>query len=320
MGPTQRYDRPMRVAFIACVEPGRLEDQGVLLFRSIRRFGGRFADAPIVSFQPRSSEPLRPDTIEALRSLGVEHRTERLNREFEDVPIANKVLATEWSERHLDADVIAFLDSDTFVCGEPTDLALEPGRAAAVRPANKKNVASTGPDDRKDRYWRKVYALCGVPEPPFIETTVDRQRVRAYWNAGLVVLRREERLGERWLACLRALFEARLFPYNGTKNIDQVALAAALAPVHERIETLDLRYNYPLPKRGELAEPWRSAPLESLRHVHYFRWFNQAGFLDRLDPPLDPASPITSWLADQLPLTPEIADPTRKRRPTPLHP
>lgn len=302
----------MRLAFVACVEPGRLEDQGVLLFESIRRFGGRFAGAPIVSFQPRDPDPLSRRTRDALRHLEVEHRVERLNREFADIPVANKLFASAWAEAHLDADVVVFLDSDTFVCGEPAELALPEGRAVGLRPANKKNVASGGPDDRKDRYWQKVYALCGVTEPPYVETTVDRQRVRAYWNAGLMAFRRSEGLAERWLACFRALLEADLLPYNGVKNADQVALAAALSPVSERVVVLDPRYNYPLPKRSLLPEPWRHAELEELRHVHYFRWFNKAGFLDGIEPPLSRGSAVRAWLAERLPLSPPVEDPSRK--------
>ncbi|MGH0034789.1 MAG: hypothetical protein ACQGVK_07145 [Myxococcota bacterium] len=305
----------MRLAFVACVEPGRLEAQGVMLFESIRAFAGRFAGAPILSFQPREPEPLARATRDALRRLEVEHRVEPLNREFAAIPVANKLFATAWAEAHLDVDVVVFLDSDTFFCGEPAELALSPDTAAAVRPANKKNVASSGPDDRKDGYWQKVYALCGVPEPPFVETTVDRQRVRAYWNAGLMAFRRSEGLAERWLACFRSLLEANHLPYNGVKNADQVALAAALASVAERVDVLDPRYNYPLPKRAQLPEPWRDAPLEALRHVHYFRWFNKPGFLDAIDPPLAADSPLRAWLAERLPLTPFVEDPSRKQAP-----
>jgi hypothetical protein len=302
----------MRLAFVACVEPGRLEAQGVLLFESIRRFAGRFADSPILSFQPRDPGPLQRVTRHALRRLGVEHHVERLNREFEHVPAANKLFATAWAEANLDVDVVVFVDSDTFFCGEPDELALEADRVAGLRPANKKNVASTGPDDRKDGYWQKVYALCGVPEPPFVETTVDRVRVRAYWNAGLMAFRRSEGLSERWLACFRTLLEADHLPYNGVKNADQVALAAALAPVAERVVILDPRYNYPLPKRALLPEPWCRAELEALRHVHYFRWFNKPGYLDEIEPPLAADSELRAWLAERLPLTPLVTDPGRK--------
>jgi hypothetical protein len=302
----------MRLAFVACVEPGRLEDQGVLLFESIRRHGGRLANAPIVSFQPRDPGPLRPETLAAFARLDVEHRCERLNREFEHIPVANKLFATARAESELEADVVVFLDSDTFFCSEPAELALADGRDVALRPANKKNVASTGPDDRKDGYWQKVYALCGVDSPPYVETTVDRQRVRAYWNAGLMAFRRSAGLADRWLACFRAILRADLLPYNGVKNADQIALAAALASAPDRVEVLDPRYNYPLPKRADLPEPWRHAELETLRHVHYFRWLNKPGWFERIDPPFAEASEVRRWLAARLPLTPTVEDARRK--------
>ena len=54
------------LVFVACVEPGRLEAQTVLLCRSIRRFAGRHRDARIVAVQPRRGGELRPDTRSAL--------------------------------------------------------------------------------------------------------------------------------------------------------------------------------------------------------------------------------------------------------------
>ena len=92
------------------------------------------------------------------------------------------------------------------------------------------------------------------------------------------------------------------------------ARALCLRARRAYVRVLDGRYNYPLPKRDRLAEPLRSAPLEALVHVHYFRWLHQPGFLDRLVPRLAADSEIAEWLADALPLEPRIDDPARKTR------
>ncbi|MCZ6464913.1 MAG: hypothetical protein O7A09_11315 [Proteobacteria bacterium] len=308
----------MSIAFVACVEPGRLESEAVLLFRSIRRYAGRYRDARIASLQPRCEMPLAAETLAAFRELDVEHRALKLNTELPDYPVGNKVFASAWAEENLDEETLVFVDSDSLFTGEPTDLDLDSQRDsrwdAAVRPVNQKNAGSTGPDDRKDRYWLRLYELCGVSPGPFVDTAVSRERIRGYWNAGLVAARRSAGLFGRWRDNLRRLVAASHLPWNGMKNLDQLALAAALAAAPGRVRVLDGRYNYPLPKRDRLTEPLRSAPLEALVHVHYFRWLHQPGFLDRLVPPLAADSEIAEWLAGALPLEPRIDDPARKTR------
>lgn len=301
----------MSVAFIACVESGRLEQQGVLLFESLRKYGGRFANARALAFRPRRGPPLGDVTIERFRELDVERVDERLNVDLEHYPIANKVFASAWAEQHLDEDVIAFLDSDTFFCAEPTEFALESDQAALVRPVNRKNQGSSGPEDKKDRYWQKLYEICEVTAGRFCETTVERQAIREYWNAGLIVGRRDAEVFSAWKRDFLRLLEREHFPKNGLNNMDQMALAATLTRHADRVRVPDARYNYPLPMRGELQEPMRSAPLEELVHVHYFRWFHKPGFLSELAPAFAADSEQVRWLEGHLPHVPVDDSPGR---------
>ena len=299
------------VAFIACVEHGKLEAQASLLFRSLRRYGGADRDARAVAFQPREGPPLDAATTSLFQELDVELITERLNVDFHHYPIANKVFASAWAERHLDVDVIVFLDSDTFFCGEPTELHLGAGASAAVRPVNRKNRGSAGPGDKNDAYWLELYRLLGVEPGRFCETAAERERIREYWNAGLIVARREDGVFARWERDFLTLMERQHIPKNGLNNVDQFSLAGTLTAYGDRVCVLDGRYNYPLPMRAELLEPLRSAPLEELRHVHYFRWFQKPGFLDALEPALPADSEMVAWLKGWLPLPPVDDDPGR---------
>src|SRR4051812_14582048 len=124
----------MRLAFLACIERGPLEGQAVLLCRSIRRYAGRFRDAPIYAFQPRAGHDIAPATLRTLNELGVVHRGEILNRSFADYPAGNKVFACAYAEESLDHEILVFLDSDTIVTGEPEEFDLAPELDAAVRP------------------------------------------------------------------------------------------------------------------------------------------------------------------------------------------
>lgn len=301
----------MGVAFIACVEHGNLENQAVLLFRSIRKYAGKYKNAPIYSFQPRNGTPLKEDTLKAFEELGIVHSTEKLNAEFHYYPRANKIFACAKAEERLKEDILVFLDSDTVVVNEPGDFELTEGVVTAICPVHSKNRGSTGRGDPNDRYWKKLYSICNAPEAPFVETVVDRKRIRSYWNSGLVVMRRSEGLFQQWRDNFIKLMKAGHIPDGQIAFVEQIALAPTLAKVSNRIKILDYRYNYPLPKRSLLVEPYCSAQLEDLIHIHYHRWFNKPDFLEMLRPPLNRNSETYKWISSFLPFQPTINDPLR---------
>lgn len=294
------------LAFLACVEAGRLESQALLLCRSIRRFGGRYAGAALHTFQPRRGPALAARTLAGLRELGAVHHQEILNEELARCGPANKVFACAWAEERLAEEVLVFLDSDTVMTGEPAELDLPPGIVAAARPAESSALNSTGPGDPRDAYWRDLYAELGLAAEPYVETELGN-RVRAFFSAGLVAARREEGLFRRWReTLLRLVREGRVHPEGGLDRMDEVALAAALVPVFERVRVLDPRYNYLIYRRARLAGSWPRARLEDLVHLHYRSCFHHPGYLGGVEPPLDLEGEVGRWLAPHLPLEPRL--------------
>jgi hypothetical protein len=297
---------PPSVAFVCCVEDGALEDQILLLARSIRRFGGTLADAPVYAVAPRAGREPAPSTITALQDLGVTTVVEHLNLEHPDYGMANKWAAGRWAEEHADTDVLVFVDSDTFFCADPTAFRLPDGIDLAVRPVDRKDKGSTGTGDERDAYWLRMYDLTGVTARPWVETSNGQQRIRAYFNGGLVVTRRDQRLFSAWYEDFLALERSGHLPPEGIGYLDQLALGATVARHWERTIVLDWRYDYPLPHRSVLAEPARSAAFEDLVHVHYHRWFGRAGFLDLVLPPFATTSPVRAFIESYLPLRPPV--------------
>jgi hypothetical protein len=60
------------IKFISCIATGVLEHEALLMVDSLRRFGGRFAQCPIIALTPREViVPLRPETRKTLDRLGV---------------------------------------------------------------------------------------------------------------------------------------------------------------------------------------------------------------------------------------------------------
>jgi hypothetical protein len=311
----------MKVAFIACAERGTLEQQALLLSRSLRRYGGRYARAPFYTFQPRRGTEVSRETLTTLNSLGVEHVTERLNTDYEDCPYANKVFASAWAEENLTEDVLVFTDSDTVFVAEPAELDLPRGTDAAARPVNNQRLGSTGAGDTNEDYWKKLYEICGVEDEPFVRAAIDGQSIRAYFNSGLVAVRRSTRLFRRWRDnFLRLMREEHFHAAAGVAGMDEFSLAATLGSAFGSVRILDVRYNYPLQfvERQMLGSPLGESQLEELVHVHYRFGFNVPGYLRLLRPPLDPSSEIARWLEQHLPLKPVLDDSwlLPERRPT----
>lgn len=296
----------MSLAFIACAERGYLEDEVKLLCRSIRRYAGAHRDAAIYTFQPRRGMEVCADTLAVLNDLGVMHITETLNTRFEDYAIGNKVFASAWAEENLAEDVLVFLDSDTIILNEPAELNLPDDIECAVRPCNRweGGISSVGEGDANEAFWRKVYETCGVTDEPFVETVIDHKQVRAYFSAGLIVVRRRAGLWSRWKADFLRLMDAGVIPDDERRlrQMDEISLAATLSRNFERVRILDGRYNYLIYRRAELSSPFREAQLEELVHIHYISRFSIPGYLRQIQPPFDPSSERLGWLEQYLPL------------------
>ena len=292
----------MRLAFIACLEQGRLEDQTKLLCRSIRRFAGGFRDAPIHTFQPRPGPDLSPHTLEVLNTLGVIHHTEPVNLAYANYGYGNKIFVCAHAEALVAAEVLVFLDSDTLFTNEPTDLDLPPQYDAALRPAYSRALNSTGPGHPIDPYWMRLYQLCGLEKEPYVENELGGW-VRAYFSAGLIAVRRSAGLFGQWKADFLRLVEAGHMPEaSGLTRMDEIALVATMVRAFDRVRLLDGRYNYLIFRRADLLPPWREAALEHLVHIHYRSCFQTPNFLQTLHPQLDPASAVVWWLEPHLPL------------------
>jgi hypothetical protein len=301
----------MSLAFVVCVERGALESQALLLGRSIRRFGGRFHGAPVHAFSPRSGRQPSPGALARLEELGVIHHAEPLNEEFRGYAYANKILSCARAEEILREEILVFLDTDTLVTGEPSALDLPAGTDFAALPVANARMASQGPGEANEGYWRRVYEICGITGEPFVNAAIDGRRIRAYFNSGLVAVRREAGLFARWRDDFLRLMQAgHTSGPPGLAGMDEVALAATLGRAFDRGRVLDLRYNYPLQRveRRLLPPPWGEARLEDLAHVHYRFWFHLPGYLRHLDPPLDPSGEVFRWLEPQLPLEPRVEE------------
>jgi hypothetical protein len=309
------------VTFVLCIENNAIRSQALLLCESIRTHGGRHRDARIVAAAPRPGLGIDPPTRRLLDAMDVEYVEEPLNLTCPEYGSANRVFAAAWAEAHARSEWIVVLDSDTVFLGE---LELPSGADVAVRPVDVKGSATEGPSDPLEDYWNQLAAIKGVPLDclPFVRTTVCETRVRASYNGGLVVVRREKGILAAWADLFSRSVAAGLKPWRGNSfNVrastglvgvaaseywgsNQAAAALAIWSATTRVVHYPDSYNVPLHlliDRLDLAnQPLTAPPV----HVHYHCLFAAPyheialGTLRKLGADQD----RVDWLAARLPL------------------
>lgn len=294
------------MAFLICVERGRLESEAVLLIESLRAWGGACAGAPVYAFAPRRGLGPEPATAERLADLGATLVEEPLAERFAETPTFNKVAVSAWAERELEHETLVFTDTDTVFCGEPVEL-IAGDWLAALRPVDRRIAGSKG-KGKTEPYWRRMYAELGVKARPFVETTVGQMSIRAYWNSGLVAARRTAGIFAAWEDALERLVEADLVPKRWPQFMDQLSLAGVTADLHDRVRILPDAYNYPLRHRGSLTHSAQELDLPDIVHLHYRLWFHMPEALAKVEPPFDRTTDRYRWLDQRLPLDPTVDD------------
>lgn len=293
------------IAFLICVEDGRLESEAVLMIESLRAWGGTHSETPVYAFAPRPDHRPGPETIERLEALGANFVDEPLVDRFADYPTFNKVPVSAWAERQLDHEVLVFADTDTVFFSDPVELA--PGEwLAAARPVDRKIAGSKG-KGKGEPFWQRMYETLGVESEPFVRTSVGETQIRAYWNTGLIAVRRSAGLFVAWEEALARLFDEGVVFNRWPHFMDQLSWAGVTADIHDRVRILPETYNYPLRHRLSLGPQTSALELSEIVHMHYRLWFHLPDSLPEVVPPFDPESERYRWLEQRLPLEPTVA-------------
>ena len=294
------------IAFLICVERGRLESEALLLIESLRAWGGAWADAPVYAFAPRPGHHPEPQTIERIEGLGATFVGEPLVERFEEYPTFNKVAVAAWAERELDHEVLVFTDTDAVFTGAPEELATGDWLVAA-RPVDRRIAGSKG-KGKGEPYWQRMYEALGVRSEPFVRTAVGQMEIRAYWNSGLIAARRSAGLFVAWEQALAHLFDTGVVFERWPHFMDQLSWAGVTADIHERIRVLSEAYNYPLRHRQTLAPEAAQLDLDEIVHMHYRLWFHMPHSLAKVVPPFAPEGDRYRWFESRLPLEPTVED------------
>jgi len=263
------------IAFIMCTEGGgQLAKESLLMAESFRKFTGSFKEAPIYSFQVREKHDVSPETIAKLASFGVKHQKVILNTKYPDYPLANKPLLCAYAEQAIEADIIVFLDSDLVFFAEPKEFHLPPEYDIGIRPEHHKMIGSEGSSDPNEDYWMRLYGIAGVKDPDrFVTTTVDQKKIRAFWNSGVVAVRRKLGIFTAWKHTIEQLLEEGTSITKENWYYEQSALSATICAMTDNVFHFSPGYNYPVHSHNAMPVSERVASFEDVIciHDHLFR-------------------------------------------------
>lgn len=265
----------------------------MLLAKSIRSFGGEYAQSPIWVLLPESEVAVVGEIIDRFVSLDLRLVPFDNRLPLEDFPFARKVAAAATAEALAGGQTkfLVWVDPDSLLLQEPSPLLLPSGVSLGIRPVDHTLIGSVY-DQPIEPFWDLVFSRCGVPLGQVypMNTSIDQVQIRTYFNAGLVVTRPEKGLFQTWALFFDKLhsdpqFEA-LFQGNSLYRIffHQAILTGAALSVLQSNEILEYpaQINYPLHMHSLFAADQKPSLLDDLVTCRYDTFFEQANWKEIL--------------------------------------
>ena len=236
---------PANTTFVCCIEPGTLEPMTLRLLESLRRHGGRFADARFIACQPRLGTPLSQATRERLKELNGEFVHLWRPRAFGWYHYLNKAASLRQLDASITTEWVTFLDSDTLIAREPSEFVAEDVDFLAC-PPDDGLVGSRGPEDLWDPTWIRIFGALGLAasDVPFIKEYNTGKDIRLYFNSGAFSYRKNTGFSQQYWSCVRTVLKENIgFPTFYEHYTDQVVLGLTALKMGLRWRALSVGYN-----------------------------------------------------------------------------
>jgi hypothetical protein len=292
-----------RLLFASLTLPNGIDAESVLLARSIRSFASALAGSAIWLFVPEPSDLLAPAAWQALAELDVAIYPAGLDSAALAFPLAAKVFAAAAAEERAagQASLLAFLDADSLILQEPSALLLPASASLGCRPVDLALIGSRW-DQPVDPFWALIYEHCGVSADRQwpVTTAVDQQVLRAYANAGLLVVRPERGLLRRWRDTFARLYLLPEFEPFYRQNplyrifMHQAVLAGVLMAslTADDMAILPPLVNYPLHLHARYPAATRPTSLNEVITCRYDTFFEDPNWRQAIHIDV----PLRTWL------------------------
>ncbi|HCX96754.1 MAG TPA: hypothetical protein DHU26_07240 [Spirochaetaceae bacterium] len=265
----------LKCIFITQVRSRAEKAHARLLIDSIRAFGGPMRDCEIWVFATKpANEP-----CDDLEGLQVKVIPLSVQRKFMDYPFGDKVFTCATAEAMAASDTgsLIWLDPECLVVQPPLLFDLGGEFAAALRPVHVHNVGLLV-SEPLDPFWKGIFRTVGIEDIEFaVESFVDRQAIRAYFNSHGLAVRPGNGLFRKWLKSFERLVSDREFQLEACCDnfrrlflFQAVFSAVVVSDVErEKIRILPETYNYPYNLHEQIPAAWRAAALDDLVCLTY---------------------------------------------------
>ncbi|MBI5030486.1 MAG: hypothetical protein HZB51_08160 [Chloroflexi bacterium] len=287
-----------RVVFLTVVRSRAEKKRARMLMDSIRAFGGALCNCPMWVFETNSLDaPCRDLAGNGIQVIPLQMPETVRHYEFGD-----KVFACAQAETRVTTEIhsLVWIDSNCLIVQPPLLFDLGGTFDAAVRPVHIRNIGLPT-SDPLDVYWKTIYAAVGVSDiASTVESFVDEQPLRAYFNSHAFAIDPQKGLLRRWLDLFERLVCDQAFQAHACADerhqiflfqaIWSALLVSSLEP--ERIRSLPPTYNYPYNLHARV--PLEKRP-PSLNDLVCFTYEDRS-----LDPKamtdIQIAEPLRAWL------------------------
>ncbi len=300
----------MRDLIFACLlGEGEAEKDALRLAQSIRTFGGALCFNPIWMLTRRKEDDLADTTRQALFSLGVRLIGFDVETGKANIAFTSYVTAAGIAEGLAQGETsyLALMANDTLVLQPPMDFLLPAGKSFGACPVHLKLLDSRL-DEPVSEYWQLIYEQCKVDVNNIfpMQTIVDEQAVRAYFNAGMLVVRPERGLLRLWQRNFEGLAYSPEFKSFYAQNelyeifIHQAVLAGSILSTLKPVEfhQLPFEVNYPLHLHSKITSERRPMSLSQLITCRYEEFADTFGN-PRLEDSLWIEPELKQWLKSQ---------------------
>ena len=288
-----------------------LEDKGdasrtLLLAESIRAFAGDLSSASIWVFFPKSVEQLSNQSRAQFDALEVDLHPFQVDSQAASFPFAKKVVASAAAETLAAGKtaLLVWMDPGSLVINEPQELLLGAEEKLGCRPVDHLLI---GPafDKPLDPFWQSIFADCGVRQEALfpMTTSTDQIEMFPYLNAGMLVVRPENKLLRSWRDTFLGMYlEPRYQDFYQSNRlyrifIHQAVLAGCILSTFKQADILELPYlvNYPLHMHTQYPIDRRPRFINELVSFRYEDFFTDPNW----QAVIQVKEPQKSWLEER---------------------
>jgi hypothetical protein len=279
-----------------------------VMFESIDTFTGRYKEMPRWLYLVDPTPEMESLALKNQTKYNYEIKQSTTPPHAAQLFYAGKVYASALAEKEAAGrcSYLAWLDPDVVFVKPPESFDLPESISLGCRPVMLQLIGSSC-DQPPDSFWSRLYGLLDVPDSAIfpVITPVCESKIRAYFNAGMMIVRPEKRILGGWPKAFEKLYTdstiMAMVKSDRLKTIffHQTALAGNILTKITRANMLEIppTYNYPLNLADKYPPDKKPASLDNLVMFRHDGIFTTAEQLAKVDD----GSNILAWLKQRLP-------------------